>query len=329
MNNVKLAPCPLWGGGQEFPTHGDYSEIENARAGGRYRIARSARGTLERSYSPLLAAKLTTWIIDRHRLGEESPMISSNTFDEINAKTPISFSQQQHRFFLFLIHQNFRAGNSLKFYGDEDGEYVRDRGLLAAWTECDGDVALNGLVHLMEKDNLVELKSGRLLLVPEGFRKLALTQTSSRDSVQAFIAMWFDSTMQDVCEQGFEKAIVAAGYKPMRIDKKEHNNRIDDEIVAEIRRSKFVVADFTCGSIEANGTTQAIARGGVHFEAGYAMGLGIPVIWTCRRDMIENVHFDTRQFSHVVWESPDELKVGLYNRICATIGEMPGALGLR
>ena len=42
-------------------------------------------------------------------------------------------------------------------------------------------------------------------------------------------------------------------------------NKIDDEIVAEIRRSKFIIADFSHGS---DG-----ARGGVYFEAGFAHGL--------------------------------------------------------
>lgn len=48
----------------------------------------------------------------------------------------------------------------------------------------------------------------------------------------------------------------------MMIGSKEHSNKIDDEIIGEIRRSAFIVADFTGH------------RGGVYFEAGFAMGLG-------------------------------------------------------
>ena len=29
--------------------------------------------------------------------------------------------------------------------------------------------------------------------------------------------------------------------------------------------------------------------------------LDIPVIFTCRSDKIDQIHFDTRQFNHVVW----------------------------
>lgn len=44
---------------------------------------------------------------------------------------------------------------------------------------------------------------------------------------------------------GIEEGISAAKFKPLRINRKEHNNRIDDEIVAKIRKSRFIVADLT------------------------------------------------------------------------------------
>ena len=86
----------------------------------------------------------------------------------------------------------------------------------------------------------------------------------------------------------------------------EHNEKIDDKIIAEIRKSGILVADLT----ENNQ--------GVYFEAGLAMGLGIPVIWTCRKDNFESIHFDTRQYNYIVWENPGELKEKLKNRIEAT-----------
>jgi hypothetical protein len=71
------------------------------------------------------------------------------------------------------------------------------------------------------------------------------------------------------------KAIYDSGYDPRRVDQQHHHlNKVDDEIVAEIRRSRFLVADFTC--------EPGKVRGGVYFEAGFARGLNIPIIWTCR-----------------------------------------------
>jgi nucleoside 2-deoxyribosyltransferase len=124
--------------------------------------------------------------------------------------------------------------------------------------------------------------------------------------------MWFDETLLGVFESGFAKAISDSGYTPFRIDRKEHNQKIDDEIVAEIRRSKFVVADFTGH------------RGGVYFEAGFAMGLGLPIIWTCRRDNIAALHFDIRQYNCIDWTSPEDLCTRLSNRIVALLGHGGG-----
>jgi len=72
---------------------------------------------------------------------------------------------------------------------------------------------------------------------------------------------------------------------PQDTNRLEHNEKIDDLIVAEIRKSGLVVADFTGD------------RGGVYFEAGYARGLGLPVIWPCRKDWLEKLHFDTEHYA--------------------------------
>ena len=62
-------------------------------------------------------------------------------------------------------------------------------------------------------------------------------------------------------------------------------------------------------------------RQGVYFEAGCAMGLARPVIWLCRDDDFANVHFDTRQYNHIVWTTPEHLRRSLNDRIQATIGK--------
>jgi nucleoside 2-deoxyribosyltransferase len=151
----------------------------------------------------------------------------------------------------------------------------------------------------------------------EGYAHIAESRANV-DRAQAFVAMWFNEEIADGYEQGIRLAITDTGYTPMRIDRKEHINKIDDEIIAEIRRSRFLVADFSQGD---DG-----ARGGVYFEAGFAYGLDIPAIYTCRKSDIEKLHFDTRQYNHTVWESPEELREALRNRILAVIGEGPTTL---
>ena len=202
--------------------------------------------------------------------------------------------------------------------------------MLSAWLECTTEQERGSLLNMLSQEGFVERGTSGIRLTSKGAIKLADLQARLGETSQGFVAMWFDATMEDAWRLGFEPAIRAAGYTPMRIDKKEHNNKIDDEIIAEIRRSRFLIADFTCGAaVLQNGESTTIARGGVYFEAGFAMGLHIPVIWSCRADQIDEVHFDTRQFSHVVWETTDELRARLYTRISAVIGARPNAPGLK
>ena len=132
------------------------------------------------------------------------------------------------------------------------------------------------------------------------------------ESDTAFIAMWFSPDLAEAYDNGIAPAVEELGYRPVRIDRREHNNKIDDEIIAEIRRARFLVADFSCG---ADG-----ARGGVYYEAGFAAGLGKPVIHMVRDDDKNLLHFDTRRINHIIWHNPSDLKEKLRNRIGATLG---------
>lgn len=132
-----------------------------------------------------------------------------------------------------------------------------------------------------------------------------------RNSSQVFVAMWFDDHMKDAYDNGFDKAIRGAGYDPLRIDRTEHDGKIDDRIIAEIRRSAFVVADFTGH------------REGVYYEAGFAHGLGRRVIFTCRKEEIKDLHFDVRQYNTISWTTSEELVARLQNRILALFDAGP------
>jgi hypothetical protein len=170
--------------------------------------------------------------------------------------------------------------------------------------------AVDGLEH-KSIDGKIDLP---VRITPRGFKLLDELRYSSPENPIGFCAMWFSDDLKPLWTEAIEPAIRDAGYEPKRIDQHEHVNRIDDEIVAMIRRSRFVVADFTG------------QRGGVYFEAGYALGQGLRVIWTCREDELEKgIHFDTRQYNFLKWTPGEygDLKGRLQNRIEATLGRGP------
>ncbi len=165
---------------------------------------------------------------------------------------------------------------------------------------------LNYVLSLSKRVGYLDYTSGSIKykLTAEGWKYAIELRKKKPDSRQAFVAMWFDEQeMKGVYENGLKPALDETGFIPIRIDLIQHNDKIDDRIIAEIRKSALLVADLTG------------VRGGVYFEAGFAMGLGITVIWTCRKDFLDEIHFDTQQYNYISWEKPDELKKKLKDRI--------------
>ena len=148
----------------------------------------------------------------------------------------------------------------------------------------------------------------QITLSPEGWKRVQPLPRLGGIPGRCFVAKWFDASMNDVFELGISRAVVDCGLPaPIRIDRKEHNNQITDEIMAEIRDAEFVIADFSGN------------RGGVYYEAGFARGLGRPVIHCCRDTDFDDRHFDTKLINHIKWSDAADLRHKLANRIKATI----------
>lgn len=144
----------------------------------------------------------------------------------------------------------------------------------------------------------------------KGWLEIQRVAQSGAESHNGFIAMWFDPSRSAV-DLAICEAISGAGYNPVRMDRLEHLNRIDDEIIVRIRQSKFLVADFTGH------------RNGVYFEAGFMLGLGRPVIWVCEKNELNDLHFDTRQYNMIDYSDIADLGTRLKLRIEANLGRGP------
>lgn len=307
--------CLIWGTEAEtgYDSSSNQTQVRSARAGGAYCITRTAKSMLSARDSSV-KARLTTWIVEQHRLGEEWPLVTSKTIQDAENRTPLSVGERADNLLRFLESKSDRIGAAIQLYGK-----LSTKNEALAQTESVEESELEYLGEHLKKLEWIKspanLGISHCSITPNGYARLDEIRRTHVASEQAFIAMWFDETMGDAYENGIAAGVEKAGYKPVRIDRKPHNGKIDDEIIAEIRRSRFLVADFTQG--------KSGARGGVYYEAGFAHGLNIPVIFTCRKDALENVHFDTRQYNHIVWETADELCRMLSQRISATIGDGP------
>lgn len=201
------------------------------------------------------------------------------------------------RFLLMLRSRSSTIGDRIPVSRDDYPMLV-----LKNFTEWDF------VIGQMRDQGYVTLEPGSTAIITlDGWQRLDELGHQDLESSQAFVAMWFSDELQQAWIEGFAPGITDAGFSPRRVDLVEHNGKICDRIIAEIRRSGLLVADFTG------------QRGGVYFEAGYAMGFGIPVIWTCREDDRSKLHFDTRQYNHIFWQTPQELREKLRDRILATV----------
>jgi nucleoside 2-deoxyribosyltransferase len=163
---------------------------------------------------------------------------------------------------------------------------------------------INGLdVSTRDGSGLAGIK-----LTYEGLSKVIELSENGTHSDRCFVAMSF-SASQNETRIAIKKAIRDAGYDPVLIDEQHIDSdvTINDALISEIRKSKFVVADFT------------EHKHGVYFEAGFALGLKRPVIYLCEGEDFKNTHFDTNHYPHIIYNNLGELKEKLTTKIEAWI----------
>jgi hypothetical protein len=315
----KPTKCPIWSTPAIELSASRYREritFDSPRLGGCVTFIGQAIDVV--AHNPKIRLALTNWIIDQRRQGDAQPHVDREVVLRIKnaAQIGLTHNQRYENLLFYLEAASPILGAKLQVAGITNEEVNRRQLELLAWTGSTDPAEYSFLISQAEKAGLVEgATTDYIRLSLSGYNYIAVQRTKQVDSTQAFIAMWFDKSMNDIYEGGIEPAILDAGYKPLRIDRKEHSNKVDDEIIAEIRRSRFLVADFT--------SERDRPRGGVYFEAGFAQGLNLPVIWTCKSDLIDQLHFDTRQFNHIVWVAAADLRKALTNRIVAVVGPGP------
>jgi nucleoside 2-deoxyribosyltransferase len=142
----------------------------------------------------------------------------------------------------------------------------------------------------------------------KGLEYVINLQEAGEVSKNCFIAMSFSATTSDL-RTALKEAIISCGYIPIIVDEIHYDSdvTINDAIISNIKKCKFLVADFT------------EQKHGVYFEAGYALGKKKPVIYTCNKSDFSNTHFDTNHYPHIVYETLDELIEKLEAKIKAWI----------
>ena len=131
----------------------------------------------------------------------------------------------------------------------------------------------------------------------DGLEYIESIENINQNSKNIFVAFNFEDNLNEIFNTHLKTAIENEGFNYLVVNQNnvEHNKSINDEIIVKLKSSRIVIADFTNH------------RNSVYFEAGYAMGMNIPIIWTCEESHENKMSFDTRQFPHILWKNKDDL----------------------
>ncbi len=296
--------CPLClhdGGVDIEPEdHGNGRKVCCPTCGG-YTIKQSVLHTLGQE----TRWKLSAWTRGKKESRQPAPQISTDTIGTIvSSFRNYSVADKQRLLIQVLNERSSHPGQSVNFNYQTLWPLV--------WAS--GSEEVRYLIKALEGRGLVNTQniSGGAVcqITPAGWDYIDNIPRERSQSSQVFVAMWFDPSMNSAWENGIKPALVNSGYEPYRVDNDSSNlGRIDAKIEMEIKHSRFLVADVTGG------------RQGVYYEAGYAMGLGLPVIWSVKNDRMCDMHFDTRQYNHIIWCEPTDLADQLKARVISAIGK--------
>lgn len=170
---------------------------------------------------------------------------------------------------------------------------LNDKSLYLIVEEAQNRGLINRAVTVHESDSgVIDVSiTGSLILTFKGWEYFEALDAGEIDSKLAFMAMPFgDDDLDKVFIECWKPSVEKAGFFLERIDERPAAGSIDDRLRQKIRRSAFLVCELTN------------ANSGAYWEAGFAEGAGIPVIYTCReKNHNKDSHFDVNHHLCIIW----------------------------
>jgi hypothetical protein len=250
-----------------------------------------------KGYTALDRAHLSGWIRDRWRHGDSKILILTDDADEIITKRPhLTPPEKGERLLLLFDYLHPTPGEMFS---------IADFSLADAAAK-DRNELMFYVIWLVERKFIKPQGSERYSLTMEGHDESRRLREQRRVfGKRGFMALGFgDPEIDNLVDNYYAPAAKAAGFELRRLTDDQPAGLIDDQLRIRIRTAWFMVADITHGNR------------GAYWEAGYAEGLGRPVIYSCEKSIFdglegsERVHFDTSHLVTVLWERGKEAAAG-------------------
>ena len=143
----------------------------------------------------------------------------------------------------------------------------------------------------------------------EGWERYETEKRGQFEGNYGFIAMQFGDTDLDNFVQSVVKPTIKenTGYDLVDMRDVSQAGIIDNIMRVQIRDAAFVIAELSHDN------------SGAYWEAGYAEGLGKPVIYICEQKKFDEkgTHFDTNHCTTVFWDRDND--EGFKKELIATI----------
>ena len=260
---------------------------------GDFRLSRTLVTTLPTRLSGDVSARAKiSHALRRMQENNQGAEMSTNTVDEV-LKRPLPSPSEQADLLVRWIAENVDGpGETVEVGPATHGAIIGSKND-AGFTFVLRHLSDEGLVSRNRAET--EGAAGRAHVTPsfEGWRYYESLLKGGETYRKAFMAMEFgDADLDKIVDEVFREAVRQAGFELNRLDDSPRAGLIDDRMRVEIQSSDFLIADLTHDNL------------GAYWEAGYAEGLGKPVVYTCEKTKFEQekTHFDTNHHLTIIWD---------------------------
>jgi len=267
-------------------TSGDFEIIDCPRCG-KYQASRRLLVYLQHLVEDGGKASLLSYMVRKMQAGKEKPVLNTYNVEIILKNKLPNLSEQINNLILWL-------GDSYGF-GEEA---TLPHEMLETIIGASSFQGLDLIIKHLNDQGLIKTRfygggTVALSLEFDGWQYYDEIKRGATMSRKAFMAMKFgDKELDSIFENYFKPAVKVTGFDLYRLDERPMAGLIDDRLRIEIRTSRFLISDLTH------------ENPGAYWEAGFAEGLGKPVIYTCEKTKFESqkTHFDTNHHLTIMWE---------------------------
>lgn len=306
-----MSDCPVCNSPLALPEAGTGSDTTGYDCPwcGRFELTRTLVASLPhlKATAPDAEAKLSHFLRRAQERGEPARLRTYTA--EAVLKHPLPRPREQADLLVRWLAQNLPGPGEPEMVG-----FATHGSIIGAKSPAGFALVLNHLVATGLVAIKVQAGPGEALvaLTFDGWEHYERLREGGVVYRKAFMAMKFgDAQLNRVLEDVFKPSVKRAGFDLIKSDDEPTAGLLDNRIRVQIQASDFVIADLTHDNL------------GAYWEAGYAEGLGKPVIYTCEkaRFALAQTHFDTNHHLTILWDAdaPEAAGIELAATVRATL----------